>query len=254
MDLISIIIPYYKKRKYIKSTLISILNQSYRKFEILIIYDDSSIEDLEFLKNLIKIDPRIKLIKNNKNIGAGLSRNKGLKFSRGNYICFIDADDVWKKNKLKHQLNFMKKNNYLVSHTSYNIFNKKNEITQIRKAKNFFNLKDLVTSCDVGLSTVMIKKSIISKNIKFSKTKTKEDFILWLKIIKKGIPIHGLDMPLTNWRSLEDSLSSSNFQKLKDGYVVYRFYLNYGHIKSLFYLFLLSINFLVKSYKSKANV
>ena len=254
MDLISIIIPYFKKKKYIKSTLVSILNQSYKKFEILIIYDDPSNEDLEYLKNLIKIDTRIKLIENHKNIGAGLSRNKGLKFSRGNYICFIDADDIWKKNKLKIQLDFMKKNNYLVSHTSYIIFNKKNETTQIRKAKNFFYFKDLVTSCDVGLSTVMIKKSIINKSIKFSKTKTKEDFILWLKIIKKGIPIHGLDLPLTNWRSLEDSLSSSTFQKLKDGYGVYRFYLNYGYMKSLYYLFLLSLNFLIKSYKSKANV
>ncbi len=254
MDLISIIIPYFRKRKYIRSTLISILNQSYSRFEILIIYDDNLNVELKYLKDLIKIDKRIKLIKNNKNIGAGLSRNKGLKFSKGNYICFIDADDIWKKNKLKLQLEFMKKKNYLVSHTSYVIFDKSNKIIQLRKAKNFFNFKDLVTSCDIGLSTVMIKKSIINKNMKFSKTKTKEDFILWLKIIKRGIPIHGLDIPLTNWRSLDDSLSSSTFQKIKDGYGVYRLYLNYGYIKSFYYLFLLSINFLIKSFKSKADV
>ena len=83
----------------------------------------------------------------------------------------------------------------------------------------------------------MIKGSIISKNIKFASTKTKEDFILWLKISKKGIPIYALNMPLTKWRYLETSLSSSIFQKLKDGYKVYKVYLNFGFLKSIFYYF-----------------
>lgn len=254
MDLISIIVPYYKKKKYIKSTLKSILNQSYKRFEIIIIYDDNSKDDLRYLKKLIKLDNRIKIIENFKNIGAGLSRNKGIKISKGEYICFIDADDIWKKNKLKLQLNFMKKNNFLVTHTSYFILNKNNQITQLRKAKNFFSFNDLAVSCDIGLSTVMIKKSLINKKIKFPNTKTKEDYILWLKISKKGIPIRALDIPLTKWRSLNDSLSSSFFQKIFDGFRLYRLYLKYNYIKSIFFLLLLSVNFLIKTFKSKSNV
>ncbi len=254
MDLISIIIPYYNKKKYIKSTLSSILNQSYKKFEILIIYDDPSKVDLKYIKKLIKKDKRIKLKINRKNIGAGPSRNIGIKLSKGKYICFIDADDLWKKNKLKLQINFMKKNNYFVSHTSYYILNKFNQIIQYRKARNFLAFKNLLTSCDIGLSTVMIKRSIMNQNFKFSNLRTKEDFVLWLKISKKNIAIQSLDIPLTKWRSIEGSLSSSIIQKLKDGYKVYYFYLNFGYLKSLYLLFLLSINFLIKSYKSKIDV
>ena len=254
MDLIRVIIPYYKKKKYIKSTISSILNQTYQKFEIIIIYDDSNKSDLAYLKKITRKNKKIKLVINNHNIGAGLSRNRGIYLSKGKYICFIDADDLWKKNKLKLQIEFMKKNNYLISHTSYYIFNEKNKNTQFREAKDYLSFERLLRSCDIGLSTVMIKKNLFKKNLKFSKTKTKEDFVLWLKISKSAIPIYALKKPLTKWRSLNDSLSSSTFQKIRDGYGVYKNYLNFGYMKSLYFLFLLSLNFLIKSYKSKINV
>ena len=105
----SIIIPYYKKKLFIKQTITSILNQTFKNFEVLIIYDDEDKSELFFLKELIKKDKRFKLILNKKNLGAGESRNKGIKNAKGKYICFIDADDLWDKNKLKLQINFMRK-------------------------------------------------------------------------------------------------------------------------------------------------
>ena len=101
MQLVSVIIPYYKKSKYINQTINSILNQTYSKFEIILIHDDPGNHDLRNLLDLKKKDKRIKLIKNIKNIGAGLSRNKGIEKARGPYIAFCDADDSWKKSKLK---------------------------------------------------------------------------------------------------------------------------------------------------------
>ena len=97
MDLVSIIIPYFKKREYISSTLNSVLKQTYKNLEIIIIYDDQEKEDLEFIKELIKSDKRISLIINKKSSGAGVSRNNGIKKCKGKYVSFIDADDVWKK-------------------------------------------------------------------------------------------------------------------------------------------------------------
>ena len=82
MKLVSIIIPYYKKKNYIEQTIKSILNQKYKKFEILIVYDDTDKTDLHFLKILKKKDNRIKLFINNKNIGAGMSRNKAIRLSK----------------------------------------------------------------------------------------------------------------------------------------------------------------------------
>ena len=95
MDLVSIIIPYYKKKKYIELAINSVIRQTYTNFELIIIYDDENKEDLNFLKKIIKKDKRIKIYINKKNLGAGPSRNKGIKLSKGSLIAFLDADDLW---------------------------------------------------------------------------------------------------------------------------------------------------------------
>ena len=244
MKLISIIIPYYKKKNYIEQTLKSILNQKYKKFEILIVYDDNDKSDLYFLKTLKKRDKRIKLVINSKNIGAGMSRNKAIKLSKGKYLAFIDADDLWHPDKLRLQLNFMIKNKLSISHTSYNIIDKNSHKIGFREARKI-KYKDLIKSCDIGLSTVMIKKILLKKK-NFAKLKTKEDYILWLKLAKENFVFYPIKRPLTSWRSLQDSLSSSVIQKLLDGYFVYRNFLKQSVLGSLFSLLVLSINFLRK--------
>ena len=183
MDLISIILPYFKKKSFINKTVESILRQSYQNFELIIIYDDDK-NDLNFIKKIIKKDSRIKLIINKKNIGAAKSRNKGILKSKGNFICFIDADDIWEKNKLKIQLNFMKKNECYISHSNYKIIDEDDKILGIMRVKKVLEYKNLIFSCDIGLSTVMINSKLKSKII-FPNIKTKEDFILWLKLSKK---------------------------------------------------------------------
>ena len=245
MELASIIMPYYKKKKYIELTINSVMQQTYKNFELIIIYDDQNKEDLNFLKNLIKNDKRIKLIINKKNLGAGRSRNKGIKLSQGSLIAFLDADDLWTRNKLKKQIFFMKKSLVDISHTSYHIINSANKIIGNRIAKNM-NHKLLLSSCDIGLSTVMLNKKLLTKKINFANIKTKEDYVLWLKITLSEYKIYALQYNLTKWRRLDNSLSSSKFQKIKDGYIVYRKYMKFSQIKSIFYLGLLSINFLLK--------
>ena len=109
MKLVTIIIPFFNKKKFFLKTLKSILNQSFKKFEILIIYDDNDKKDLIFLKKLKS--KKIKIIINKKNLGAGYSRNVGIKMAKTQYIAFCDADDIWLKNKLKKQIFLMKKKN-----------------------------------------------------------------------------------------------------------------------------------------------
>ena len=249
MNLVSVIIPYYKKKKYITSSINSVLKQSYKNLELIIIYDDSNLEDLIILKNLKKKDKRIKIFINKKNIGAGLSRNRGIKLSKGKFIAFLDSDDLWLPNKLKKQIFFMKQRKIKISHTSYYIINYKNKIIGQRKAKDLSH-KQLLKSCDIGLSTIILDKRLIKNNTKFASIKTKEDYVLWLKITLNEKKIYALLNNLTKWRKLDNSLSSSKFQKIKDGYLVYRKYMKFGQIKSFFYLGLLSINFLLKTIKN----
>lgn len=245
--LVSIIIPYYKKKKYFKKTILSIQKQTYKKTEVIIIYDDQELDDYNFIKNIIKNDKRFKIILNKKNFGAGISRNKGIDKARGKFIAFIDADDVWKKNKLFKQLKFMIKNNVNCSHTSYETIDENDEILSFRKAKNFFNLNSLIKSCDIGLSTVIIRSKIINKSLRFPNLKTKEDFVFWLKILKKKEKFYGINQSLSFWRRTNNSLSSSIFQKLIDAYSVYFIYMKFGFIKSFFYTLILSFNFIKKN-------
>ena len=210
MDLVSVIIPYYKKRNFVKETILSVIDQSYDFLEILIIYDDTNLNDLEFLQKISKLDNRIKIINNNKRLGAGLSRNKGIEQSNGKYIAFIDADDTWAPDKLKDQISFMKKNNYQISHTSYE------------------------------------KKVIVKTNTKFPQLVTKEDFVFWLSLLKINYKFYAFDSNLTNWTDSKNSLSSNTIQKLFDGFKVYNYYMNFNIIKSFYYLICLGLNYLKK--------
>ena len=250
MDLVSVITPYYKKKKYIESAINSVLKQTYKNFELIIIYDDENKEDLIFLKKIIKKDKRIKLYINKKNLGAGRSRNKGIKLSKGSLIAFLDSDDLWLENKIQKQISFMKKNMINASHTSYYIINANNRIIGSRKAKDM-NHKLLLNSCDIGLSTVILKKKIITNKIKFANINTKEDYVLWLKITLNNNVIFALKNNLTKWRKLNDSLSTSKIQKFYDGYLVYRKYMNFSLIKSFIRLLLLSYNYVLKELRNK---
>ncbi len=247
MDLVSVIIPYHKKRNTVKETLTSVINQSYQNLEVIVIYDDTNFNDFEFLQKVAELDSRIKIIKNKTKLGAGFSRNIGIEKSNGKYIAFLDADDNWSLDKLERQISFMKQNNFKISHTSYYILDKNKKIIGHRRAKDFLSINDIIKSCDIGLSTVVLEKNVITDNkIKFPKLVTKEDFVFWLMLLKKNYKFHALDKYLTNWTNLENSLSSSTIQKLKDGFKVYNQYMNFNIIKSLYYLICLSINYLKK--------
>ena len=247
MDLVSVIIPYYKKRNTVKETIASVINQTYDHFEILIIYDDTNLNDLEFLQEISKLDNRIKIINNNKRLGAGPSRNKGIEQSNGKYIAFIDADDTWVQDKLKNQISFMKKNNYQISHTSYLIIDEKKKIIGQRKARDLLSVDEVLKSCDIGLSTVIVEKKVIIKtSTKFPQLVTKEDFVFWLTLLKKNYKFYAFDSNLTNWTDSKNSLSSSTIQRLTDGYKVYNHYMNFNIIKSIYYLICLSLNYLKK--------
>ena len=196
-------------------TIESILKQSYKNFEIIIINDEQSDESNDVLENIKKIDSRISIIKNKSNIGAGYSRNKGIENANGKFLAFCDSDDLWKMNKLENQLKFMKKMDINFSFTSYDVINVLGNKVGNRKAKEKISYKQLLMSCDIGLSTVILEKKIINDlNILFPNIKTKEDYVVWLNLSKKGIKMIGLDESLTSWRKLNNSLSSSTIQKI----------------------------------------
>ena len=245
-DFISIIIPYHKKRNFFKETIESINKQSFKNFEVIIIYDDTDKLELNYVKKTLRnFKFKKKLIINKKIIGAGLSRNKGIKVSKGEYIAFCDADDLWNKDKLKIQLRFMKKKNILFSHSNYLIIDyASKKVGNLEVPKNI-SYNQLIRSCDIGLSTVMISQSL-TKNYLFSGLKTKEDYLLWIKLIRHLKNFKSINKNLVYWRYLKNSLSSSNSQKLRDAFKLYKYHLNFSFLFSIFCVLRLSFYALIK--------
>ena len=124
---------------------------------------------------------------------------------------------------------------------------KKKKIIGHRKARDLLSINEVLKSCDIGLSTVIIEKSIITRNkIEFPQINTKEDFVFWLLLFKKEYKFYGYDKYLTNWTDAKNSLSSSIIQKLSDGFKVYYYYMNFNIFKSIYFLLCLSLNYLKK--------
>ena len=138
--------------------------------------------------------------------------------------------------KIQFQLNYMTTNDYNITHTSYDIINNNGIVIGKRRARNFLKVNDIIKSCDIGLSTVMIKKELFNNKLLFPDLKTKEDFVLWLKLLNNGNKIFEFKITF-KWRETENALSKSTIQKLKDGFKVYNKYMKFNLIKSFLSIF-----------------
>jgi teichuronic acid biosynthesis glycosyltransferase TuaG len=142
----------------------------------------------------------------------------------------------------------MKKNDLNFSHTSYSIINQNSKNVGKFIIKTKIDYQNLLASCDIGLSTVIISKKIMKKDY-FSNLKTKEDFQLWLKIIKKIYFIYGLKTDLSSWRVMKNSLSSSITQRIADSFRLYYKYEKFNFFISCFYVIRLAVFALLKKIK-----
>ena len=201
---IDIILPNFNSSKFLNQTLKSILEQTYKNWRLVIIDDCSDLKTINILKKYIK-DKRIKIFWLKKNKGAGFCRNYAIKKTKSPYIAFIDSDDIWKKNKLKNQINFMTKNNYSFTYTYYETFGERKKII-IPPLK--FNFLSFIHNTSIATSTMMIKRSEI-KNIKFTNTKICEDYFFKCKLLKKVNYAFCLNKFLTKYRIRKDSLQSN---------------------------------------------
>ena len=253
MKKVSIIMTYYKKKDFFEESFYSAVNQSYANKEIILVFDDDNKEELENLKKVVNFQKDLIFIDNKKTEGVALSRNKAMKISTGEYLAFLDCDDIWEKDKLKVQIDFMEKNNIDFSYTNYYLINETNKKIGKMLAKKELTYKDLISSCDIGLSTVIMHKKLLNFG-SFPNLKTKEDYAFWLKLSKNSIKFYGLNENLALWRKSKHSLSRSIFQGLSDAYKVFYLYENNNFFLSIFRTLILSLNVLKKKIIQKINL
>ena len=209
---VTIILPNFNSEDFIEQTINSIKLQTYKNWELIIIDDNSNLNTIKVLKKYLK-KKKISIIFLKKNIGAGPCRNLGIKKSKSNFLAFIDSDDLWKKNKLKDQVNFMINNNLKITYTNYATFEKNSKkVNYINCPKKISYLKFL-RNTSIGTSTMMVEKKILG-NIKFTNTKICEDFFFKCQILKKIKYAFCLNKYLTNYQIRKNSLQSKKLRNL----------------------------------------
>lgn len=244
--MISIIMPVHNAENYIAEAIKSVIKQTYKIWELIIIDDKSEDNSLQIVCNFQKIDKRIKIIRLSNNQGASAARNEGIKYSVGDYLAFLDADDIWIPEKLNLQLDFMKKNNILFSFTNYSIVKSKIKICCPKKIS--YNL--MLISCFIGCSTVMINQKFIGKTF-FENFKIRNDYVYWLKILKKVENGFGIPIITTKIRRNRGSLSSNYFKNFLY-YIKVMMHERQNLIKIIF--FLLPIYILIQVFKKYINL
>ena len=182
-ELVSIIMPSYNTANYISDSIQSVLKQTYENWELIIVDDCSSDNTLELLSKFD--DKRIRVIVNEKNSGAALSRNKALKEAKGKWIAFLDSDDLWEPNKLEKQINFMKENNYHFSYTNYTeIDSDSNPLNILVSGPKVISKHKMFNFCWPGCLTVMYDRETVGL-VQIVDIKKNNDYAMWLQICKK---------------------------------------------------------------------
>ena len=242
---IDIILPNFNSQEFIAETIKSIIKQSYSNWKLIIIDDNSNKKTKEILKKFIK-NKKIKIYWFKKNQGAGFCRNYALKKSKSSFVAFIDSDDIWRKNKLKEQINFMIKNKCSFSYTYYETFGDKKKFI---KPPLSFDYSEFIHNTSIATSTMMVKKDMI-KNIKFTRTKICEDYYFKCKLLKKVKYALCLNKFLTKYRVRKNSLQSNNLNNFFWIWKINKDYNKLNFFDNLFSLLNITINS-IKKYSGK---
>lgn len=231
ISLVSIIMPNYNSEHYIAGTIESIINQTYSNWELLITDDCSSDNSTNIIESYCAKDSRIKLFKLENNSGAGVARNNSIKQANGKFIAFCDSDDRWFPNKLELQLDFMMKHGYAFSFTACNLYDGNGNLYGHQSVPKKVTYCSMLRNCAVPSSTAMYDASILGK-MYMPKIRKRQDWGLWLDIVKKCGAGYGLNETLMNYLMRNDSISANKLSLLKYNYNVYHEHLGYSTMVS----------------------
>ncbi len=222
-NLVSIVVPVYNAEKFLNETINSVLNQTYFNWELLLINDCSS-DNSKSIYEKYKSDKRIKWFDQEKNGGAALARNKGIEISKGDFLCFLDADDLWEKEKLEKQVKFIKEKDCAFSFTGYEFADENGK----PNGKKVFiperiDYRKALKNTTIWTSTVMFDMSKLSKDdIYMPNVRRGQDTATWWKVLKQVDYAFGLNEILSYYRRTSDTLSSNKIKALKRTWYLYR--------------------------------
>lgn len=248
-SLVSIIMPMYNSETFVLEAIHSVIAQTYKNWELIIVDDFSNDASVALVTKLANTESRIRLLQNKVNSGAAVSRNKAIEASKGDFVAFLDADDLWLSHKLVTQLNVLKTEDTDVCFSSYEQINEKGEKRHVLvETLSVLSYKKLLKSNYIGNLTGIYNAKLLGK-ITTPNLRKRQDWLLWLKAIKtSGKPAIGIKESLALYRVRENSMSSNKIELIKHNYWVYKKGLGFSTLKSLIGMFVfLKEHFFVKS-------
>lgn len=180
--LVSIIMPNYNSEKYVEETIKSIISQTYENWELLFVDDCSTDKSVELVRSFG--DERIRILQNEVNSGAAVSRNFALREARGKWMAFLDSDDIWEPYKLERQLKFMVENGYSFTYTYYRVCNNGEWENFVRISPKKVTLRKLYNYCYFSTITVIYDKDVVGL-LQIPDIKKRNDYALWLFALRK---------------------------------------------------------------------
>ncbi|MCR9182163.1 MAG: glycosyltransferase [Flavobacteriaceae bacterium] len=251
--LVSVITPVYNAALFLEETIQSVLNQSYTHWELILVDDCSTDSSFEIANAYRERDSRIKAYQLSENQGAGITRNFGIREASGNYIAFLDADDLWFPQKLQKQLDFMMNNNCNICYSSYQLMDEDGSLQpKIIEALSSLSFEKLLKSNYIGNLTGIYNATALGK-IYAPVIRKRQDWALWLTALKIDNKALGIKEPLAYYRLRKDSVSKNKTALLKYNYAVYNKVLGLSTFKSLFMMTVfLWEHFFVKSKQEKS--
>ena len=213
--LVSVITPMHNAEKYILETIQSVQSQTYENWEMIIVDNCSTDRSRDIVNDFEKKDARIKLIELEFNFGGpARPRNIGIDNAKGEYIAFLDADDLWMKDKLKYQINLMIKKQYNFTSTNTISINEISEnikssifLKLLNKMKRKSNICDLIKYSFIATSSVIVRKDKVRLFSENKEMISVEDFVCWLELMQNNVKFNYIDRPLIKYRVLINSIS-----------------------------------------------
>jgi teichuronic acid biosynthesis glycosyltransferase TuaG len=235
--LVSIITPMYNGEKFVGQTIESVLNQTYPKWEMIIIDDGSKDNGAQVVRQYASKDTRIQLLQQG-NGGSASARNNGIRQAKGQYICLLDADDTWNADFLEKQLNLMREKNALLVYSSHTrIDENSKEILSPFLVPEKITYKDLLKTCSISCLTGVYDTEKFGKVYLREEMKSlRDDWVYWLEIIKKVKVAYGNKEVLANYRMLNSSVSRKKKKVIASQFKVLYNIEKIGLIPSLYYL------------------
>lgn len=225
----------YNCAETISGAIQSAQDQTYSNLEILAVDDCSSDGTLEIVENLAKTDWRIRVIRNETNLGVAKSRNRGFEQAKGSYVALLDSDDVWEIDKLKSQIMLLEKSNSGFCYTSYSYINDSgSEIGSPRIVPETCTYSDLLKENFICCSSVMLRSGLTQKH-KMRNDFFHEDFVYWLELLKSGCTAVACKQVLVKYRVSQRGRSCNKISAAKNRWQVYRNYCKMNAMKSLLY-------------------